>query len=420
LGQHRYYVPSLSDKALVTAFKKAYLYLNDLGKIPNNQLKVSITSSISHQPFQVITSASWDSSDVDILSKSGNVLITNISLNFSNFSFSYNRTPPQNETNGSLGIVHVTISGAIVIDLSETEKLNAILSKGLLLGQAGEQNNLIESHSTLLSEMQSLAIKVQEDTSDFRNKLEAEFIDKFKKVEAEKDEKITEIQEVYKRKTEALDARIKELDDRANTHARREIRKEINTKIKNRIDNFKPSKEVNNLRWPLHIAYVLLILSSGYGLFFFSHEFLALLEKDKIATSNVAIVLALIKPLTFTGIFSSGFIFYIKWLNYWFEKNSSEESMLRKYQLDVERSSWIVETVLESVGQHKQELPKELILSFSNNLFQINEDSRPNVEHPIDQLASAILGSASSAKVKVGDTMLELDRKSMKELSKTS
>ncbi|BCO26152.1 hypothetical protein MIZ03_1032 [Rhodoferax lithotrophicus] len=57
-------------------------------------------------------------------------------------------------------------------------------------------------------------------------------------------------------------------------------------------------------------------------------------------------------------------------------------------------------------------IPTELLSSITNGLF-VNPMSEPErVIHPADELASALMGSASKLKLKVGDGEMEFDKPS--------
>ena len=51
-----------------------------------------------------------------------------------------------------------------------------------------------------------------------------------------------------------------------------------------------------------------------------------------------------------------------------------------------------------------------LLNSITRNLFANGADDLDKVIHPSDELASALLGSASKLKMKIGDNELEFDK----------
>ncbi len=79
----------------------------------------------------------------------------------------------------------------------------------------------------------------------------------------------------------------------------------------------------------------------------------------------------------------------------------------------MERASWLVETSLEWKDAKGTAIPPELLESLSNNLFTSEKEKIDPLQHPSDQLASALLGSASAIKLKAGDSSLEIDPKKL-------
>jgi hypothetical protein len=100
-------------------------------------------------------------------------------------------------------------------------------------------------------------------------------------------------------------------------------------------------------------------------------------------------------------------------MNRWFEQHSLTEFHLKQFELDMERASWLVETSLEWKDAKGTAMPPELMKSLSTGLFN-NRDEVEQVVHPADQLASALLGSASAIKLQAGESSIEVDPKKLK------
>jgi hypothetical protein len=79
----------------------------------------------------------------------------------------------------------------------------------------------------------------------------------------------------------------------------------------------------------------------------------------------------------------------------------------------MERASWLVETSLEWKDAKGAVIPSELLESLSRNLFSQESDKVEKLQHPADQLASALLGSSTSVKLKAGDSLIEIDPKKL-------
>ncbi|MFP5385129.1 MAG: hypothetical protein ACLGHN_03570 [Bacteriovoracia bacterium] len=418
MSDSKYYVPSLSDDKIFDSFVTAFKSLESTGKAQS--LQINFVSPIAYSAISFQSSASITDDKEKLFKNKSNKIISTVTISFSNFSLVYYRTPQNIPVNGSYGEVRINTSGQPALTPEILQPIISTFLKDMYIGKVDKSldtdQNLISAHSEILSKLESLGLDLQKETKSFRDRLEEEFLSKRKKLEDEADKRSNDLESYYNTKHEELDALKKRLDDKNNTHARREIRKDLTAAIKNRIENFRLSNDTSDLRTPIHVAFSILILSSGVGAFLASREFLQLIGDPKFLENSIAVILGILKPLGLTALFSTSFIFYIKWLNAWFNKSAEEEMTLRRFQLDVDRSSWIVETVLESVSQHSHQLPPELILRFSNGLFSKDNEFKNDLEHPIDQLASALLGSAAKAKLKFGENELELDKQSLKKL----
>jgi len=49
-------------------------------------------------------------------------------------------------------------------------------------------------------------------------------------------------------------------------------------------------------------------------------------------------------------------LYYVRWMNRWFEQHAAAEFWLKQFQLDIDRASWVVETALEWRKEQKTEI----------------------------------------------------------------
>jgi hypothetical protein len=103
-------------------------------------------------------------------------------------------------------------------------------------------------------------------------------------------------------------------------------------------------------------------------------------------------------------------LFYIKWQNKWAEQHSNSEFQLQQFYIDVNRANWVIESCLEWRKETDSTIPTVLLESITRNLFVSGEEDLNNVIHPSDELASALLGSSSKLKMKIGENELEFDK----------
>jgi hypothetical protein len=94
------------------------------------------------------------------------------------------------------------------------------------------------------------------------------------------------------------------------------------------------------------------------------------------------------------------------------------EFKLQQFRLDIERASWLAETVLEWQTIAKEPFPELLAARLSTGLFEEVASDASGPKSPAAHLAEALLGSAASARLKLGEQELSLDRKSLNKLQR--
>lgn len=102
-------------------------------------------------------------------------------------------------------------------------------------------------------------------------------------------------------------------------------------------------------------------------------------------------------------------IYYIRWQNQWAQQFAQTEFALQQFQIDINRANWVVETCLEWRKETQSDIPTMLIESMTKGLFKDKESLAP-VLHPADELASALMGSASKLTLNVGGNTVEIDK----------
>lgn len=209
-----------------------------------------------------------------------------------------------------------------------------------------------------------------------------------------------------------LDAHRREIDDRSNRHARRQLRTDLKGTFKARADSFKLSFGTRALRLPIACLYVLLMFAFGYGIYQCNQK------QAKVAPQQYDWVLIVQQAALAVGLaVTAGF--FIRWNDSWFREHASEEFKLKRLEIDVDRASWICEMALEWKAEAKAEMPQLLMERLSQNIF-IDDSPKHEPTSNADTLASAILGTASEVNVRAGNTEIKLDRKSMAKLGEKS
>lgn len=314
-----------------------------------------------------------------------------------------------------------------------------------------EQAQVFAIHTSTLSRLEKLNEDLVRQSSDFRRGLEEKFEHKVTQLEQEHFEKQKRLEsdgralsDQLEAKEQALNEKLKTIDDRNNTHVRRETRDRMLDDVKKRISQFGVSKATAGKRKPvlggiciLLLAFIGLLLWTGYEIKAIDSQYFSMLEAIRnisswgperiksvgLSADTVAKVSAVDVDRTHLfwlwgrfALFSFGLVgtilYYIKWENRWAEQHIVSEFQLQQFYIDVNRANWVIESCLEWRKETGSAIPRELLGSITAGLFMSNQIEPERVIHPADELASALLGTASKLKLKVGDNEIDFDKPS--------
>lgn len=310
--------------------------------------------------------------------------------------------------------------------LSETQRLQIIGKAAKQFGPfdpqrtvpgvlTDDQQQLLAIHNSTLERLQALNEELIRGSEEFRRNLQTDFQRRSDELEGDFRNRLDGLDKDFEKRKASLDERdesiakkLKEIDDRQNTHVRREIRKDILEEIRSRSREFKLTEGTNRLRLPVHAVCLVLLGVLGVASAFFAKELADLIKIDAAFSTGIGILAA--KQILVSAAFGATAVFYIRWLNAWSSEHAEAEFKLRQFQLDIERASWVVETSLEWKDARDGAIPSELLEPISRNLFSDQKDRKPEI-HPADELASALLGTAAKVRLRAGDSELELDGK---------
>ncbi len=310
------------------------------------------------------------------------------------------------------------------------------------------------------SRLQSQLEKLFEQTIDVRRQLDESIREKEKILEAdfEKRREAAHAEELTRkaeldRESEALELRRKALDDSDNTFARRQIRDRMLSDVAKRVQSFGVSQTTVTSRKPVALGMMVLTLFL-LTLFVWTAKELSetrstiatftqlvasadqttqsgeVANVEKLAAAKVEITtrtanadaarVSLVTlgnerialwiriSLVSLGLVAS-LVYYIRWQNQWAQQFAATELSLQQFQIDVNRANWVIETCLEWRKETDSVIPSTLIESMTRGLFA-GRESGPQVLHPADELASALMGSASKLSLDLAGNKLEIDK----------
>jgi hypothetical protein len=268
-----------------------------------------------------------------------------------------------------------------------------------------------------LERLQQIAEQVTKNSDTYRRDLEESFLKKIADNDNLLAKRINELEVIFRNKEEDLakqkavvEEKLKHVDDRENTHARRQIRGELKSELQKRQAKFELTKGTRELRLPIQIFLIFLLIFFGGLLALFSFETYQIIVGSITVSSNVALSIIL-RQILLTTSFGGTSIYYLKWTNQWFQHHADEEFRTKRFDIDIDRASWVVEMALEWKKEKGTDIPIELLEKLMQNLF-VEPATQPELNHPAETLASALLGASSSIKIKTGNgSEIDFDKK---------
>jgi hypothetical protein len=437
-------IPRMSDRAVLERFAK----LKHEFRLPHSSANAAIGISFSPIPDDIEEGEPTGVLSA-ILEENGFILHT-ASLGVDNMSITYTRggrdqSPFLDEIrvyyngNGTPNVeMRMAILAAVKREFETFEK------NGLSNIRFAEGEELAALHQTKLDRLEELNADLIRSTTATYNRLEEEFDKRKRSADEElvsaKKKLIAEHELILERlrvDESELEKKKKELDDRGNTHARRELRNRMLQDVKARIATFGVSRTTEKKRSPVRLAMVTLATVLLALTIWTSFELNAQQNIYRTATDTVAAAAGVREQITRAGVraesvnsllsssqvllyllwgrlslFSIGFVgallYYIRWETRWADQHTNAEFQLQQFYVDVNRANWAIETGLEWKKETQSEIPNTILDSITRNLFRAHDEVPPAL-HPADELASALLGSASKLKIKNGENELEFN-----------
>lgn len=266
--------------------------------------------------------------------------------------------------------------------------------------------------STLLR-LEEIATRAAENTEAHRRKLDeqfearrlgldAEYKDLADRMRAESELKLQSIGE----KEKALAKREAELEKADNTHARRKLRQDLKSVLKERHAKFAVTRETENKRLPIVWSFLgLMVVTLGAAGYF------AWLAAQQLPQEMLPWVPSL-RLAAALAAFAGATVYFIRWQDRWSQIHADEEFRLKRLDLDVDRASWLVEVLLEWRGEEGREIPPELIDRLANGLFDPGK-AYPSATHPVEDAIASLLASPASLKLKLPGGEVNLDKKAI-------
>jgi hypothetical protein len=286
--------------------------------------------------------------------------------------------------------------------------------KALLDVYARQMADLTAIHNKIVLDAEAARLKRQEELSAQQVVNETEAA----RVRTELANEATKVRERLAAEEAELVARKKEIDDRSHTHARRETRQAITEEIKARQARPAVSRNTNMSRAVLMGLSLVLFLLLAWLAVVSSQELTALIDRKEPLGAPFYTLVGRLALLTVGAVGAAAYL--LNFLRQAHDGDLRAERELERYRYDVDRASWVIETVLEAQRRDGEQAPVEIpadwVQGVTRGLFQRSEVRDP------DANALAAVGSlfnfAAEAEVGPGGTRLKFKRPGLRALGR--
>ncbi len=260
-------------------------------------------------------------------------------------------------------------------------------------------NVAIEQTERVTESLRTQALRNEDVLREHREKLEEEYARRHAELDKQR---------------EVLEERIKDVDLADAKTSRRRLREQLKQKLDELAAELKFTAQTNRDRF---VLYGVLGLALFVGAFVIIEATLALRDPT-VMESDGWIYLALRAGLG-SALFGGVLIYFIRWQSAWVRERTREELRLLRTSLDVERASWVVESLVEFKNEEIDQMPEALLAAVTRNLFA-DPGQSAEITTPIDDVAEILRSGAQTVKLKLGEHEVTLDRRALKGLSATS
>lgn len=423
--EHTIYTSKVRDRAVLEFLRDA------AGALGADSIRYQLTGAAGETSLQT----AGNEIESHIASISDQYAIYNGVVRIGHFAISYTREPTE-RTGIALDSIKIRNTGRDShpqqdpVNPEQLVQLNNLIFS--TFGGNLEQNaalfrdpkafrELMRSHQAMMERLEETVLTVGENAAAARSNLEDEYWKKNSELARKYDERKDTLEaetsaarDKIRQQQAELDQAKRELDDRNNTHARRELHRDLKARIAQRADSLKVTPETTANRMPIHIASIS-----------FSLALLALIALFSVQLGNLpsnspvsVYFIAGLKPVSLSIALLGLMAWYLRWMNRWFERYADTEFQLKQFELDIDRASWVVEAALEWKLSQDRPMPEHLLETISRNLFSKSDRDESADMHPADYLASAILGRASALNLKVPGGEISLTGRDIKRLQK--
>lgn len=297
--------------------------------------------------------------------------------------------------------------GEAALSIEQSTLLDRILSGYLVPTDASDDNSLMYANALAakqIDDLRAINLEVVESLNRSREALEEEYRSLRDGLKGEQEAKSL----LLKQEKEELDKWRSEINDREPQHERRRLREVLTSRIQDSLRN--PDDNVIRRESSVYWLYLatgaaFILLSAGLTL---NSEYGSQIGSAAFWAQSIKSLVAGFAGAAFTWAGLSGL------------KNAAIAArehvrIIEKYSLDMDRASWIVETILQMNSVEKSEVPLTWLESACHGLFTGNRGDREE-QRSLDAFA-ALFDATARAKIGTAGIEFEVDRRGAKRLA---
>lgn len=298
----------------------------------------------------------------------------------------------------------------------------------MLTHSMNSKSDIFPAHHDVLTKLEGLNANLIEKQHEHTIQLEQEK-HAFLELNGEKHQtRLAELEDEFKNKRELLDneylgkddaLKIREqaVEDKDNRTTRRNTTTSMLKEVQAKATQFNFSPSVNKRSYVTIILCLFLILMATLNTYTAITELHNINYKVNISdygkseevlrptAEKPSEMLWFLYIRIFLGstLFITSVLYLIKWTNSWADRIAQQELENQKFVRDLNRAHLTIEMCLEWNEKKDGSIPDKLLTAMTEGLFKDKTHASVEVNHPIDQLASALVKSAEKIEFPLGN-----------------
>lgn len=293
--------------------------------------------------------------------------------------------------------------------LDDDLKISVVRELGKLAAPVGEidpveSGNFARVLDANLSELQRVTTDFLERSATERQRDEA----LFRKRMAELEKSYVQKQQELDRHKADLEKKREELNDREPQHERRRLRETL-TRDLHQFVKEPPARAVQR-EWISNAAYI------AIGFLFVAVSAILTLNYSQLNATDLAFQWSTIAKSTGAGIAGAAFMWAgLAGLKHTASSAREFEQQVQRYAFDMDRASWVVETILQMSATEKAQVPDEWLQAVCRDLFS-SGGKKSDDARSLESFA-ALFDATAKARIGTSGVEFEIDRKGAKRLA---